>query len=280
MLTKQAQTRLILFFIFLGFLIVLACNKTEAFSSASCENGRCTQCAENVKCCGFSCNNGICGCDASASTQEECNSKHNGNFWCGDEKKPVPDPTPRPGPKPDPTPRPGPKPGTTCCTKGTGPGCDDRDKGCRGGGHQGYFSITFDLTGFEPMPGHVYIRIQRKSSSGTDFLTFPAGSNRAVLTSTSMSAGTSIVPSEYSRVVEPGDTLFFPTTNFISGRLYVSLFHPVNWLIPSIDGAGDTEPLFSTMEFTIDAGVLGLRLGMLGLCLVGVLGCGGVARAG
>ena len=301
-MTKCTHTKTILFVLVLLLAAVLFCTTVstpEKFNEACTVKraggtGICSQCAPDVKCCGFDCNNGICGCDGGAKSKKECNDKHNGNFWCG-ESKPVPKPDPtRPsckdsncnftntisqsrnsdgtykctclpgfsGPccgsgKPNPTPVTRPQ---ACCTTGTGSACNPGDRGCRAENKPGYFNMTFDLTGFEPRPGHVYIRIQRKSPSGTDFLTFPAGSDTAQVTSTSLSAGTSIVPHEYSRVVEPGDTLYFPTDDFISGRMYVSLFDPVNWLIPSIKGAGDTEPLFSTMEFTIDNGVLWVNI--------------------
>ena len=249
-------------------LVVYLSSKSEGFvpervreAPSVCENGGCKQCAPNVKCCGFACNNDICGCDASATTQEECNTKHNGNFWCGGKK-----PKPRP-------PKPPPKPvsNNQCCTKGTGSACNLDEKGCKATNKQGYFSITFNLNGFEPRPGHVYIRIQRKSASGTDFLIFPGGTDTAVLKSTALSEGTSIVPAEYSRVVEPGDTLYFPTTNFISGRLYVSLFDEVNWLIPNIKGMGDTEPLYTAMEFTIDNSVLWVNISAVDIITMPVL---------
>ena len=48
-----------------------ACTVNRAGGNRSGGAGICSQCAPGVKCCGFDCNNGICGCDGSAKSKKE-----------------------------------------------------------------------------------------------------------------------------------------------------------------------------------------------------------------
>jgi hypothetical protein len=272
-------------YVIIIFILAALLFLSSSRESFDCAQGACSKwCAAGVKCCGFECNNDVCGCDPSSTTKEQCDSKYGTGHWCGSES-PTPDSKecvaentkkstknvdntytcickpdwsgPRCGVKKIPAPRPAPRPDFPCCNKGTGKGCRKSDKVCESLEKPGYFSIRFDLNGFKPIPGIIYIRVQKPIDpnnplAGTNFYKFPLGVDTPTLvTSTTIGNGTDLVPAEFSRVVAPNETLYFPPDLFISGRMYVSIGKPVNTLEPSVI-LSSNEPMFSTVEFTVD----------------------------
>lgn len=215
-------------------------------------------CGPGVSCCGFDGKGG--GCDPSVKNKIDCNTKYpSKDFWCPKKARP---PCPTDGKN-------------LCCKTGTEEVCNPQDKVCRNEPPQGYFSITLNLKGFDGIEDDVYLRIQRPrnpddTSLGTEFIRFKRVGNVLTgylfLDSSIGKIGDAKVPSEYSQKVKKGDVLHLPIrysrsydvgNNFFnSGRMYVSLYHPIDQLNPPPNppaGLGEkAEPHWTTVEFTID----------------------------